>query len=217
MEWNSDNTKGGAAPGGLPTSQSVNQWDLSLGGRIIRDKVWFFATYRYADLQNGISRTPTGPAYLTAFKPDFRAVRQLLEEQAALRQSDDAAQRQHELSGFFQDDRNRFTSSRERNTDHVNYRSAGGSMYLGEAELGVGPAADDVVLRLLQQQGRQRRGHLQQRDRVRPAAWRSTRSRASRRGVPRATAILVTMNNVETPEPGAVVDGDPPRRPHLLP
>ena len=60
MDWNSDNTKGGAAPGGLPTSQSVNQWDLSLGGRIIRDKVWFFATYRYADLENGISRTPTG-------------------------------------------------------------------------------------------------------------------------------------------------------------
>ena len=59
------------APGGLPTSQSVNQWDLSLGGRILRDKVWFFATYRYADLQNGISRTPTDLQYLTAFKPTF--------------------------------------------------------------------------------------------------------------------------------------------------
>ena len=79
MEWNSDNTQGGAAPGGLPTSQSVNQWDLSLGGRIIRDRVWFFATYRYADLENGISRTPTDLQYLTAFKPRFRAVRQQLE------------------------------------------------------------------------------------------------------------------------------------------
>ncbi len=42
LDWNGDNTKGGAAPGGLPTFQSVNQWDASLGGRILRDKVWFF-------------------------------------------------------------------------------------------------------------------------------------------------------------------------------
>ena len=43
--------------GGLPTFQEVNQWDMSLGGKIVRDRVWFFATYRYADLKNGISRT----------------------------------------------------------------------------------------------------------------------------------------------------------------
>lgn len=35
----------------------------------------------------------------------------------------------HELSGFFQNDRNRYTSSRERNTSQINFNSAGGSMY----------------------------------------------------------------------------------------
>ena len=34
IDWNSDNTKGGSAPGGLPTAQSVNQFDVSLGGPI---------------------------------------------------------------------------------------------------------------------------------------------------------------------------------------
>src|SRR5262245_8567962 len=131
MDWNSDNTKSGAAPGGLPTSQSVNQWDLSFGGRIIRDKVWFFATYRYADLQNGISRTPTDLAYLTAFKPDFEP----FDNNSKSKQPYVKVTTQldsHELSGFFQNDRNRYTSSRERNTDLVNYNSAGGSMWLGK-------------------------------------------------------------------------------------
>ena len=72
LSWNGDNTKSGAAPGGLPTFQEVNQWDFSLGGRIVQDKVWFFATYRYADLKNGISDLcPQDLAYLTAFRPDF--------------------------------------------------------------------------------------------------------------------------------------------------
>jgi len=131
MDWNSDNTKGGAAPGGLPTSQSVNQWDLSLGGRIIRDKVWFFATYRYADLQNGISRTPTDLAYLTAFKPTFEP----FDNNSKSKQPYVKVTTQlgaHELSGFYQNDKNRFTSSRERYTDQTEIRSAGGSMYVGK-------------------------------------------------------------------------------------
>jgi hypothetical protein len=129
MDWNGDNTKGGAAPGGLPTSQSVNQWDLSLGGRIIRDKVWFYATYRYADLQNGISRTPTDLTYLTAFKPDFVPFdNSSKSKQPFVKLTTQLGA--HELSGFFQNDRNRYTSSRERNTDLVNFNSAGGSMYV---------------------------------------------------------------------------------------
>ena len=36
------------APGGLPTAQSVNQFDASLGGPIVRDKVWFFGAFRRA-------------------------------------------------------------------------------------------------------------------------------------------------------------------------
>ena len=57
VDWNSDNTKSGSAPGGLPTAQSVNQFDVSLGGPIMQDKVWFFASFRRADLTNGISRS----------------------------------------------------------------------------------------------------------------------------------------------------------------
>lgn len=129
MAWNGDNTNGGAAPGGLPTSQSVNQWDLSLGGRILRDRIWFFGTYRYADLVNGISRTPQDLAYLTAFKPTFEPFDNTSTSQQPYIKLTAQLGASHELSGFFQNDRNRYTSSRERNTDLVNYNSAGGSMY----------------------------------------------------------------------------------------
>src|SRR3954467_14014713 len=46
FDWNSDNTGNSVAPGGAPTSQSINQWDASLGGPIIRNKMWAFGAYR---------------------------------------------------------------------------------------------------------------------------------------------------------------------------
>lgn len=132
LEWNGDNTKGGAAPGGLPTFQSVNQWDASLGGRILRDKIWFFGTYRYADLQNGISRTPLDLSYLQSFKQGFEPFdNSSVSKQPFMKLTAQLAPG-HELSGFYQNDRNRYTSSRERNTEQINYNSAGGSMYQGK-------------------------------------------------------------------------------------
>ena len=128
LDWNSDNTKGGAAPGGLPTFQKVNQWDLSLGGRIIRDRVWFFASYRYADLVNGISRTDEDLARLRAFRSDFEPFDNFSKSKQPFIKITTQF-RQHELSGFWQYDRNRFTSNRERDTHNINPRGAGGSLY----------------------------------------------------------------------------------------
>lgn len=127
--WNEDNTKGGAAPGGLPTFQSVNQWDVSVGGPIKRDKIWFYATLRYADLENGISRTETDLAFLNAFRPGFEPFNNSSTSKQPFVKLTTQLASGHELSGFWQNDRNRFTSSRERNTDLVNIRGTGGSMY----------------------------------------------------------------------------------------
>src|SRR5207253_3925687 len=65
--WNSDNTQNSVAPGGTPTSQSVNQWDASLGGPIRRNKVWAFGAYRYSDLGIGVSRLPLDLGFDTRF------------------------------------------------------------------------------------------------------------------------------------------------------
>lgn len=129
LAWNSDNTKGGIAPGGLPTFQEVNQWDLTLGGRVIRDRLWFFGTFRYADLLNGISRTPQDLEYLRAFRSDFEPFDNFSKSKQPYVKLTTQLSPMHELSGFWQYDRNRFTSNRERDTHDINPRGAGGSLY----------------------------------------------------------------------------------------
>ncbi len=129
LAWNSDNTRGGVAPGGLPTYQEVNQWDLSLGGPIVKDRIWFFGSYRYADLVNGISRTDEDLARLRAFRPDFVPFDNTSRSHQPYLKFTSAGNPNQTLSGFWQYDRNRFTSNRERETHDINPRGAGGSLY----------------------------------------------------------------------------------------
>jgi hypothetical protein len=129
LDWNSDNTRGGVAPGGLPTYQEVNQWDASLGGPIVKDKVWFFGSYRYADLINGISRTDEDLSLLRAFYPEFEPFDNWSKSHQPYIKITSQGNPNQQLSGFWQYDRNKFTSNRERHTHHINPRGTGGSLY----------------------------------------------------------------------------------------
>src|SRR5256712_2375909 len=71
FDWNSDNTQNSVAPGGTPTSQSINQWDASLGGPIRKNKIWAFGAFRKSDLGVGVSRLPLDLNFLTTFRPNF--------------------------------------------------------------------------------------------------------------------------------------------------
>jgi hypothetical protein len=114
--------------GGLPTYQKVNQWDVSLGGRIIRDRLWFHGTFRYADLINGISRTDEDLARLRAFRSDFEPFHNFsTSKQPFVKLTTQIGT--HELSGFWQNDRHSFSSDRERNTHPISPRGTGGSLY----------------------------------------------------------------------------------------
>jgi hypothetical protein len=196
LSWNGDNTKGGAAPGGLPTFQEVNQWDFSLGGRIVQDKVWFFGTYRYADLKNGISRTPQDLAYLTAFRPDFAPFDNYsVSKQPYVKVTTQLAK--HELSGLWQNDRNRFSSNRERDTHDITPRGAGGSLYLVKLNSVWGNRLQTQLSASYNNKG----GAEEDTFKDFPGFGPSTQVHQSTRisnGVPTGTGTLVTMNNVET-------------------
>src|SRR5262245_5505215 len=130
LSWNSDNTKGGVAPGGLPTYQAVNQTDLTLGGPLMKDKLWFFGTYRYADLINGISRNDDDLRNLLAFNPNFVPFDNTSRSHQPYVKVTSAGNPNQQISGFWQYDRNRFTDAREREeTPGINSRGAGGSLY----------------------------------------------------------------------------------------
>jgi hypothetical protein len=131
MSWNADNTKGGSAPGGLPTVQSVNQFDASLGGPIVRDRVWFFGSFRRADLKNGISRSEFNLQNVQANDPNFENFDNFFESKQPFLKVTAQVSAKHEATGFYQNDRSRYSSNRELDNRPYLFNSTGGSLYHG--------------------------------------------------------------------------------------
>ena len=127
--WNSDNTKGGKFPGGLPTAQSVNQGDASLGGPLKKDAVWFFASFRNVDLTNGISRSPFNVTNLDNIEPSFAPFDNYMKSRQPFVKVTAQAGPSHSMSAFFQRDRAKYTSNRELDNKQFLFNSTGGNLY----------------------------------------------------------------------------------------
>ena len=210
LSWNGDNTRGGAAPGGLPTFQEVNQVDMSLGGKIIKDKVWFFGTYRYADLKNGISRTDQDLATLRAFRSDFQPFDNFSKSKQPYVKVTTQLGR-HELSALWQNDRNRFSSNRERDTHPINPRGAGGSMYLAKLNSTWGNSVQTLFSASYNNKGGAEEDTYDNFPGFGPSL-NVHQTIAISGGVPTGSGVLVTMNNAETltiaPSNMSMVRGD---------
>jgi hypothetical protein len=64
--WNGNN-----APGGTSTTFEIAQPDVSAGGPVHADRLWFFGAYRYTNNSLGTSRTSTQLALLRTLVPGF--------------------------------------------------------------------------------------------------------------------------------------------------
>jgi hypothetical protein len=62
---------GNNQPGGSVQSMSVQQPEALLGGPIVKDKLWFFGSYRYRKGTLGISRAAADVSFLKAVDPAF--------------------------------------------------------------------------------------------------------------------------------------------------
>jgi hypothetical protein len=127
--WNSDNTQNGAVKGGTPTSQSLNQWDASLGGPIKKDKIWAFGAYRYADQGIGVSRNPNDIAFLTAFRPNFESFNNSSKGNQQFAKVTASLTSKHELSSLYQYQHATSTSGRERDLDQICCSDSGGGVW----------------------------------------------------------------------------------------
>jgi hypothetical protein len=125
LRWNSDNT---GDSGGLPKPEGVSQLDLSLGGSIVTDKVWYFGSFRHADDTNGISRTAQNLANLRAFRPDFEPFNNKWRTKNPFVKVTAQLTPGHTLSSYYIYDRSYYTSHREFDTDPVTFQSGGGSL-----------------------------------------------------------------------------------------
>ncbi len=65
--WNGDNN-----PGGTPVAARVFQPDVAVGGPVVKDRAWFFASMRYTDRSTGVSRDATLLGNLNALVPNFQ-------------------------------------------------------------------------------------------------------------------------------------------------
>ena len=58
-------------PGGTPADRTITRPSVSVGGPIVRNRLWYFATYRYIRERDGVTRTEDDLAVLRLFQPGF--------------------------------------------------------------------------------------------------------------------------------------------------
>ena len=105
-----------------------------LAGRSGETRSGSSASFRYADLLNGISRNPTDLGFLTTFRPDFQPFDNGSTSKQPFVKVTAQVNPKHELTGFYQYDRRRSTSGRERDLDQVSFGAAGGSLMQGRLQ-----------------------------------------------------------------------------------
>lgn len=101
--WNDSNQ-----PGGTSTSVEQTQVDLSLGGPLLKDRLWAFGAYRRSNITTGVSRTATQLRNLRALLPAFEPLDNKRQSNFWIAKLTAQAGKHH-LSGFYQKDENPFT------------------------------------------------------------------------------------------------------------
>jgi len=100
-QWNSSNT-----PGGTSSTVEQRQVDLSLGAPLVKDHLWAFAAYRYANTTSGVSRTAAQIATLQSLVKDFTPFDSVSTAHFPFAKITSQLSAAHQLSGFFERDAN---------------------------------------------------------------------------------------------------------------
>jgi hypothetical protein len=115
--------------GGSPAGAVINQFDISLGGPIRRDRVWFFGAFRYSDLEAPISRIDKQINDIKNFFPDRQLFNNLVESYQPYGKVTAKLGAAHELTGVYQRDRLNGTPNWEWYYDPVDIYGNGGDLY----------------------------------------------------------------------------------------
>jgi hypothetical protein len=99
--WNATNN-----PDGTSSTVDQAQADASLGGPVLKDRVWFYGAYRYTDATTGVSRTPVQLEALHALVPAYAPFDSVNAAHFWFAKGTAQLSGRHQLSGFFQRDNN---------------------------------------------------------------------------------------------------------------
>ena len=102
--WAGDNN-----PGGTTAAIDLLQTDVSLGGPILRDRLFFFASHRLVRARSGIARTPEEIALVQALAPGAELYDNQNDAHFFFGKVNAVLNPSHQVQGFYQYDRNRST------------------------------------------------------------------------------------------------------------
>ena len=99
--WNGSNV-----PGGTSRTIEQTQADLSVGGPLVKNRLWAFGAYRYANIASGLSRTSAELEALQGLIPGYEPFNDTNEAHFWLLKFDAQPASSHHVSGFYQYDVN---------------------------------------------------------------------------------------------------------------
>src|SRR4249920_1772315 len=133
FSWNGNKATENRQEGvvGTPGTRKVDQFDMSLGGPIKKDKVWIFGAYRRAYIDSTVDRSPADIQAFQAFAPDLvnDLPANLLHSHQPFVKLTSRVHQNHELVGVFQYDRMRQQSVRSNEANRTTVTDVGGGMY----------------------------------------------------------------------------------------
>jgi Carboxypeptidase regulatory-like domain/TonB dependent receptor len=115
--------------GGTPVQADIGQFDGSFGGPIMKDRVWFFTSFRKSAVETQISRNSKNVSDITGYKPGAELFPQQIKGYQPYVKVTSRLGATHELSGFFQRDRTHGQSNWQYYYDPINVYSNGGNVY----------------------------------------------------------------------------------------
>ncbi len=141
--WNGDNSPEGGNFAGTPTTQRISQFDASLGGPIVRNKVWFFTAFRYSDLGNGISYSPRQTEIHETLSgiplgggrgtvPEFEPLENITESFQPYAKVTAQLTTNHEASFYYQRDKLDFGSNGDTYYEAIYFLTTGGDLFGGK-------------------------------------------------------------------------------------
>jgi hypothetical protein len=120
--WNGDNN-----PRGTSAVYDIVQPDVSLGGPIMKDRIFFFGAFRYTRRDSGISRTEKQLADLKTAEPAFVPFDNRVRNQYYYAKVNAPLTANHQVSVFFQRDLNPEAGSFPNETKRYSLNAFGGS------------------------------------------------------------------------------------------
>jgi hypothetical protein len=115
--------------GGTPVQADIGQFDGSFGGPIVKDRAWFFTSFRKSAVETQISRNQKSVDDIKSYYPNAELFPQQIKGYQPYVKVTTRLGTTHELSGFFQRDRTHGQSNWNYYFDPINVYSNGGNVY----------------------------------------------------------------------------------------